>query len=346
MCADGIGSGIRANVAAGMCTARLLELMRVGFSPRRAFASLVATMEQAKTDATPYSAFSLVRVLNEGETTVLSYEAPPPLIVAKRHAVALPQRTVVIGSSLTGEANCHLEPGEAIMVFSDGITQAGLGGKLKRGWQVEGACHYVDDLLATGVPLAELPVRVARRAADLSAGTPGDDCTVVVAACRWGNTVNILTGPPADRRTDREVAHNFLATEGTKVICGATTAEIVARALGAEVTVDRSSRSLLAPPSYVLPGVDLVTEGAVTLNQLYNVLDEDRESFEEDSGVTELHELLLAADRVSVFLGSAQNPANKHISFRQRGILPRAKIIELLAEKLQAAGKLVVIRPV
>lgn len=346
VCADGIGAGIRANIAATMAVARLMELLRLGFSLRRAFSSLVATMEQAKKTDLPYVAFSVARVLPEGETTVLCYEAPGPVLAGRRSAAVLPRRTVVVEGALTEEVNCHLEPGEGILLLSDGITQAGLGGTLKGGWQTEGVAQYVSDLLSRGVTHADLCGFVNRRAVALSAGTAGDDTTAVVAYCRWGQIVHILTGPPADKRRDREVANRFLSLEGPKIICGATTAEIVGRALQQSVEVDHTTQSLLAPPTYVLKGVDLVTEGAVTLNQLYNVLDESPSVFDERSGVTDLYQMLTAADRVHILMGTARNPAADHISFRQRGILPRARIVQRIAEKLRQAGKLVVVEQI
>jgi hypothetical protein len=344
--ADGIGSGIRACVAATMCTSRLLALFESGFSVRRAASSLIRTMESAKSSGLPYAAFSIARILNHGEASVLTYEAPGAVLVSRRQATPLPRRPLVLEDVVAEEANCHLEPGEGLMLFSDGITQAGLGGKLRGGWRLEGAAEYISDLLARGATLNELPERVAAQANLLSQGTVGDDATAVLASCRWGRVVNILTGPPADRRKDHEVAHRFMAMAGAKLICGATTADVVARHLGREITVDRSSQSLLAPPSYLLEGVDLVTEGAVTLNQLYNVLDADPTTFDEDSSVTQLHALVSDADRTNIFLGGARNPASKHISFQQRGIMPRDRVISLVADKLREAGKLVVVEAV
>lgn len=346
VCADGIGSGIKANVAAQICVARLMGLLEEGFSLRQAFASLVTSIEKTKTDPSSYVAFSLARILNDGETTVLSYESPGPILVARTSVVELPRRTVVVEGAITEEASCHLEPGEGILLVSDGVSQAGLGGRVRGGWQVEGVCRYVTGLLGARVSPGDIPESVTRRAVQLSAGTVGDDTTALHAWCRAGKTVTILTGPPAEKRRDHEVAHRFMSADGAKVICGATTADLVARYLGTEVGIDHSSQSLVTPPSYVLDGVDLVTEGAVTLNQLYNVLDADEEMFEEESAVTQLHDLLRSADRVNILLGQARNPANAHITFRQQGILPRHKIIELLAEKLRALGKLVVVERV
>lgn len=99
--------------------------------------------------------------------------------------------------------------------------------------------------------------------------------------------------------------------------------------------------SVIAPPRYAIKGINLVTEGAVTLNQVYNILDEDAGKLNEDSGVTELRLLLGVADKLNIIVGKADNSANEDISFRQRGVLSRKVLIPLLAEKLRQEGKLV-----
>ena len=343
VCADGLGSGIKANIAATMCSARLLELLRQGASLRNAFAGLVKTMNAARGTELPYAVFTVLRVLNDGEATVLSYEMPGPILVGPRQAAVLPQRTLTLERSLIGEANCHLEPGEGLAVMSDGITQAGMGMGLRDGWGETGVCQYINSCLADGARGLALPHLVHSRARELWKTAKGDDCTVAMAACRWGKAVTVLTGPPADLRKDRAVVNRFLQAEGTKVVCGATTAKIVAKHLGQELQVEQNAASLVAPPRYMIDGIDLVTEGAVTLNQVYNILDEDPASFEADSGVTALYGLLQAADRVDFIVGGAQNPANSHISFSQRGILPRSSIIPLISAKLRNSGKLAVV---
>ena len=98
--------------------------------------------------------------------------------------------------------------------------------------------------------------------------------------------------------------------------------------------MEQDPQSLTAPPRFELEGIDLVTEGAVTLNQVYNVIDEPLEKLTEDSGVTELCTFLQLADRVNIFLGGAHNRAHGDISFRQQGILTRDRIVPLIADKL------------
>jgi hypothetical protein len=163
----------------------------------------------------------------------------------------------------------------------------------------------------------------------------------VSAFCRKGNVVNIFTGPPLDKSEDSLIAGRFLARDGMKIVCGASTAGVVARKLERELEIELAKNSMIAPPGYKIEGIDLVTEGAITLNQVYNIFDTDPTRFEPDSPVSLLCDALLFADKVSFIVGRTQNQGHGGIAFTQRGILPRQTIVKLLAEKLREAGKLV-----
>jgi hypothetical protein len=341
VCADGIGSGIRARIAAQMCVSRLLELLRLGFSLRQAFAAVVRTMQQNRDPSRPFAAFTVARMLNDGMATVLAYEAPPAILVSRRLASLLMARSVELGGAVALESDCYLAPNDGLLITSDGITQAGLGHGLPEGWRSEGVVRYVNHCLTDGRTPREIPEHVHREARRQWV-VGGDDCTAVMALCRRGQIVNILTGPPCHRSQDAAFVGRFMQAEGLKIICGGTTAEIVARVLGVHMGVEQSAQSLVAPPRYKIEGVDLVTEGAVTLNQVYNLLDEDLCNLTEDSGVTELCALLQVADRVNILMGTARSQAVGDISFRQCGILGREAIVPLIADRLRATGKLVV----
>ena len=341
--ADGLGSGIKANIAATLCASRLMELIRRGFSLRNAFASVVKTMREAKENGLPYAAFSVSRILNDGEATILTYEIPPPVFIGSKHANILRQRNVVIEQEMTGETNCYAEPGDCILMVSDGVTMAGLGLSLKRGWTIDGVKHYVNDSLVGGTALKDIHKSVHRRARELWQTVGGDDCTAVLSLCRYGEIINILTGPPLDPGDDKKVLKKFTLSEGKKIVCGASTATMVSKYLGKKVVIDEDSQSMMAPPKYKIDGIDLVTEGAITLNQVYNIIEEDPDKYEPDTGVTELCDFLMASDRINFFVGKAVNPGYKDITFRQKGVMPRGKIVPMLKEKLEKDGKLVVI---
>ncbi len=342
VCADGIGSGVHAHIAAELCTSRLLESLRLGASLRKATASIVRSMERNREPKSTFAAFTVARILNDGMATILTYEAPPTILVTDRHAVAIPSRSVELGGAIVVEAECCLEPNDALFLMSDGITQAGIGHGLAQGWQTEGVLRYINHCLHEGRPFNQIAAAVHREARRLWVDG-GDDCTAAVAACRRGLIVNILTGPPSSPSLDVATVRRFMQSEGIKVVCGGTTANVVGRVLGKAVLMEDSPTSNIAPPRLEIPGIDLVTEGAVTLNQVYNVVDEDLNKFTESNGVTELCALLQVADRVNIIAGQAKNQASDDISFRQCGILTRDHIVPLLAQKLRAANKLVVL---
>jgi hypothetical protein len=342
VCADGIGSGIRARIAAQMCVSRVLQLVKLGFSLRKAMASVVGTMQANRDPSRPFTAFSVARIMNDGIATIFSYDAPTPILVSRYHAAPLPVRTVEMNAAIVNEADCWLEPGDGLLLMTDGVTQAGLGSGLAEGWRTEGAAEYINHCLTNGSILSEIPELVHDEARRLST-RGGDDCTILLAHCRRGQVVNLLTGPPQDHTRDREIVNRFIKSPGKKIVCGGTTSEIVSRTIGKKVIVDQESESMIAPPRYDIEGIDLVTEGVVTLNQVYNLLDEPPERLVEDSGVTELCRMLRNADRINFFVGGVQNRANGNISFRQQGILTRDRILPLITEKLRTAEKLVVI---
>jgi hypothetical protein len=343
---DGIGSGIKAHIAATLHVSRMQKLLADGFSLRRTFASVIATVDKWRDPAKPYAAVILMRILNDGEVTVLTYDAPVPVLVSRGHADVLPQRPLLIDDAVAQQSSCFLAPGEGVLLFSDGITQAGIGNGSAQGWTSEGVAGQASRLLAAGRRVGDLPEFIQQEAMRLDGHVFRDDMTVVSAHCRPGRTLHILTGPPVDKRLDADVVKRFLAPDGPKVVCGATTAAIVARVMHRKLTIDREPTSLIAPPKYAIEGIDLVTEGAVTLNQLCNILDVPEEEFEETNPVTELADLLGQADRVNFILGRGANPANDSMGFRQQGIIKREAIVPLLAKKLRTQGKLVTVNSV
>ena len=343
VCCDGMGSGIRANVAATLHTARLLELEKQNLSLRDAFGRVVGTIHQGRGKNAMYAAMTVARIMHSGETTVLTYDMAAPIHAAKLHATLLPQRLFHADDAELGETNFRLAEGEGVVLVSDGITQAGLGTEFVYGWGVEKLARFIDSLLARRVPAERLPGEIRERASRYWGRSLGDDCTVVMARCRPGKDLSIMTGPPRDPALDTEVVDRFLAGPGWKVVCGSTTADIVARQLGESPDIDRSDHSMVAPPSYRVEGIDLVTEGAVTLMQAYNILEEDPSRYEERSGVTQLCDLLRDADRIHFFVGTAANPAHRSIAFQQMGILPRTRSVPLISDLLTKAGKLVIV---
>lgn len=341
--ADGCGHGVKAHITAIYIAERLITLLKEGCPIRAAFQMVIKTIQQSKGKDLPYAAVTAIKILNDGETTVLTYEMPQPIFSTGKSGEILTGRASTIDKAVILESYCFVEPGDSILIMSDGITDAGIGVTTARGWTIANVKSFVNSFLSAGNSADKLADAVHDQARLLWADAPGDDCTAVQCRCRTGNTVTILTGPPADPRKDRAVIDKFLRAPRKKIVCGATTAKLVAGRLEKEVEMDYEHSGLISPPKYLIEGIDLATEGAITLNQAYNILNADPIYYEEGSGVTGLCLALREADGVVFMVGKAQNTGHEHISFRQRGILPRDVIVSKMADKLRDMGKMVVV---
>ena len=337
---DGIGSGIRAHIAAEMCVQRIMELVRLGFSQHKAVQSVARSMTRHRSPDRPYAAFSVAWIRSDGMATILGYESPDPIVLGPGHADRLAVRNVPLGEAIVTESQCYLTPGTSLLLMSDGITQAGLGTRFPIGWGTDGVLRFINESLADSVAPEDLANQILRQARSYWE-TGGDDCTVVMVRCRRGQAVTIMTGPPADRQCDARLVRRFARKPGKKIVCGGSTAEMVARELGLEVKMEHQPENLVAPPGYHIEGIDLVTEGTVTLNQVYRLIETPAKDFPDDAPVFELCRMLQAADRIEILQGDAINHANQHITFRQRGVLTRDEILPLLIERLRKMDKLV-----
>lgn len=338
---DGLGSGIKANLAAIMCASRLVQSIRAEGSVYTACRHVAQSMHRARTEDIPFSAFTVANILNNGRYTILSYESPQPIVLGKNQVYLPKQRYVTMGHEVVGEAAGQLQPGEGLLLMSDGITQAGMGHGKPYGWTAEGVAAYADRLRRQGSSDARLAESVFHEAGVLSGEGFHDDTTAVVLSCRKAKVLNILTGPPTVRGLDEAYVRQFVGLTGDKVVCGSSTAQIVSRVTGRVITAKQLSASYSQPPQYAMEGFDLVTEGAVTLNQVYNILEEDPETFDEYSSVTDLTERMQEADVIRFYIGDAVNVNHATVSMKQVGVMPRAVIVSLLTDKLKQMGKVV-----
>ena len=343
--ADGLGSGVKANISACLCASSIIGLLKNGASQQETFNSMSKRMNVLWGVGHPFSVFAIAKILNNGEVRVLSYDIPPPLYIGRFSTTVMKDEVYTLGKAICTESHFALKEDNSLMMFSDGITQAGLGCGLAHGWTEEGVALYLTDKQMTEeLTPSEMAESVHDYARRLWRKANGDDCSVVMVNMRRGISVNVISGTPTDRTMDHEVNATFMSQEGIKVACGGTTSKVLARELKSPLELVSESHDFNSFPKYEIDGVSLVTEGIVTLNQVYNILDEDTTELEEESAVYELNNLFSNADKVTFTIGHAENQGSAHIQFRQQGILPRKTIVPLIIEKLKEAGKLVVVK--
>lgn len=180
---------------------------------------------------------------------------------------------------------------------------------------------------------------------------PGDDSTVCAIRFREGRAVTVMVGPPAKKELDATVVNRLMYSKGLKVVCGGTTSQIVSRVTGRELKVLLDYDNPALPPTALLPGVDLVTEGVLTLRKALENIRELNETggehelinYKKKDGATKLTRVLMEeSTEVHFLVGQALNEAHQNPGMPVSLGL-KFSLIGELAEELRKTGKRVTI---
>ncbi len=335
---DGVGSGVYANLAAIGNAGRWGRMIREGISISEACETLARDMEKAKGQSAPFTAFSALMLTRYGNALVYSYESPRPILLRDYVSQVLEPRFYPIGQGFLGETRLDLEEDDSLFLFSDGISQAGLGGLYPLGWGEEGAASYIQ-VCSREKKGSQILDCLVQRCLLLSGGSHADDTSVLMIKAVRAKHLSLFSGPPASRGQDQAFARAFEGAQGVRVVCGSSTAEVLARERGVRLSFLSEGQGLHSPPQYRMKGADLVTEGALALNQAANLLEEEGNGFDGQTPAEKLARLLMKADVIDIYEGMAKNEAHRALFFRQLGIRPRKDALRSLMNSLEAMGK-------
>jgi len=321
---DGLGSGVKANVLANL-TANMAH--RLSFSPLNLTKSakiIMNTLPVCSERKISYSTFTIADIRNgeEGEIDVqlVEYDNPPALYFKRETLVKLDsdlvnlKREGALKEELIRHSSFSMSEGDRLVMFTDGVTQAGMGKVFPLGWRSSGVATYISELIVKEPQISarDLAAAISRKANALDSFAAQDDITCAVVYVRKPRKTLIVTGPPFTKEKDQLLGQKIREFDGRKIVSGGTTAQIVSRLFEKKVTVDLSLWSANVPPPSKMEGIDLVTEGMLTLSKVATVL-EKKESLNRMSNdaVKKFVEILINSDQVSFIVGTKINEAHQ-----------------------------------
>ncbi|PLV60053.1 SpoIIE family protein phosphatase [Thermotoga sp. KOL6] len=343
---DGLGSGVKANILATLTSEIISTMLKEGVDLTETVDTVTKTLPICKERGIAYSTFTIVQGLPNGNVKITNFDNPDPMIIVDGAIILEKPKQKVFAGKIVKIWELKLEPGDFIGLISDGVMYAGLGEFLNFGWGWENVAEYIQKLLRKyGNPrlVVENVIDVVNNYYN---GKCGDDATVVGILVKEKENLIVFTGPPLNKEDDEKIVKKFLSLPGKKVVCGGTTVNIVSRILGKEPEMDISTARPEIPPMGKLEGIDLVTEGVLTMTKTLEYLktsDFDELKLPSDrNAALELAKLLINADTVHIIMGQSINP------FYQNPDLPasisiRKNIVEELARILREHGKEVTI---
>ena len=348
--ADGMGSGVKANILATLASKILGTMFLEGEPIEEAVETLASTLPICKVRGVAYSTFSILQIFHNGDAYLVEFDNPSCVFVRNKKLMKIPENYREISGKKIREYRFKVEPNDCFVLMSDGTIYAGVGELLNLGWTWESMAEYTLKCAKETKSAARIASLLSQACDDLYQQRPGDDTTVAVARVIDRRIVNIFTGPPKDKEDDRKLMMDFMASEGKKIVCGGTTSKIAAQYLGQNIT-NNNDGTKEVPPTANIRGIDLVTEGVLTMSHTFKLLrrfdegDIDEEFFDAldaNNGGAKLARILLEdCTEVNLFVGKANNEANYEgntlfdISIRKNLVVQLKEILEHLGKQVK-----------
>jgi hypothetical protein len=345
--ADGLGSGVKANILATLTSKIAGTMLRQGASIHETVDTILNTLPVCNVRKLAYSTFTILKVYNDGRIYSVEYDNPPLILVKNKRLTEVDKKHMEINGRVLKESNLQLHEGDVLTIISDGVVHAGVGAILNLGWQWSNVAEYIGQLSKVEKCAKNISKGLIDACLNLYDNKPGDDTTVVTIRLRRPETIDLFTGPPKDKREDNRVVKKLMQGTGRKVVCGGTAANIVARELGQAIDVSMDFPDPEIPPVAYIKDVDLVTEGVLTLSKtiekikafifsqsLYTV-----SKFDNLDGASQLTKLLMEdCTHLNLWVGTAVNPAHQNPGFPS-DLSIKGKVVEELAKLLKHLGK-------
>jgi hypothetical protein len=283
--ADGMGSGVKANILATMTSKILGTMFLNGATLEECVETIVETLPVCQVRQVAYSTFSILQVYNSGEAYLVEFDNPSCIFIRDGSLVPIPQNTRIIRNKTINEYRFRVKKGDALILLSDGTIHAGVGQLLNFGWLWEDVASYAVKQYRLTISAIRLASALTTACDELYQYRPGDDTTVAVMRIIDRKPVHLMTGPPKSKRDDVSIVSEFFSGDDTtkRIVCGGTSANIVSREIGKTLSVSLHYYDPDIPPIATLEGVELVTEGVLTLNRVLKLL----KQFTKNQSVTE-----------------------------------------------------------
>lgn len=344
--ADGLGSGVKASILSTLTSKIISTMMAQGLSLTDCVETIAQTLPICSVRGVAYSTFTILNLVDNREMELIQYDNPMVILLRDGKNYDYPKTEMNIGGKKIYQSVVKLQEGDIFVAMSDGCPHAGIGMAYNFGWKREDIIDYMETVTIAGYTAKTLSTILIDEVNKLYGGKPGDDATACVVKIRRREPMNILFGPPRNRDDCNRMMALFFSKEGKHIVCGGTTSSIAAKYLGKPVKTSLNYVRSDVPPTAEIEGVDLVTEGVITVNKVveyaHDALGEnklyEKWSFGHDGASMICRLLFEEATDINFFVGRAVNPAHQNpdlpINFNIK-----MNLVEELSSCLKQMGK-------
>ena len=343
--ADGLGSGVKASILSTLTSKIISTMLAAGLSLEECVETIAATLPVCSVRGVAYSTFTILRIIQNRTAEVIQYDNPHVILLRDSANWDYPRQEMSIGGKQIYRSVIRLQENDVFIAMSDGCPHAGIGVGYNFGWKREDIISYMEAMNLCGYSAKLLSTMLVDECDRLYGGKPGDDATSCVVRMRRRVPMNMLFGPPGNRDDTDRMMSLFFAKEGKHIICGGTTSSLAAKWLNKPLRPSLNYEGDI-PPIAKLEGVDLVTEGVITVNRVVQYAQDfigDNTCYDEWSnhkdGASLISQLLFEeATDINFYVGRAINPAHQNPDLPINFSI-KMNLVQELSAALQKMGK-------
>jgi hypothetical protein len=317
---DGMGHGVKANILATLTSTMALNFTREHKEVDRIAEIIMNTLPVCSERKISYSTFTIVDIESSGKATILEYDNPQAIVLRGNQLFDPGWNKVVLDKGKhTGKVlkTCTFMPEkeDRIIFCSDGVAQSGMGSEaFPFGWERDNVAVYASTLVTSesSISASMLAGKIVAMAHKNDSYRAKDDISSAVIYFREPRKLMLCTGPPYEKEKDSELASKVKDYKGTVILCGGTTADIIARELDRKIVDELIFEDPDLPPESFLEGIDLVTEGILTLQKVNEILKSYNNSVRLGKGPADkIVKLLMESDEIHFVIGTRINIAHQ-----------------------------------
>ena len=342
---DGLGSGVKASILSTLTSKIISTMLAEGLPLEDCVETIAQTLPVCSVRGVAYSTFTIIHLKNNETAEIIQYDNPQVILIRDEKNYDYPTIEMNIGGKKILKSVISLREGDQFIAMSDGCPHAGIGMAYNFGWKRDDIIDFMESLAPVGYTAKTLATMLVDECDELYGHAPGDDATACIVRIRKREPMNLLFGPPFNRDDADRMMSLFFSKEGKHIVCGGTTSSIAAKYLGKPLRAKLDFSSDL-PPTAEIEGVDLVTEGVITMNKVVEYAKDylgENKFYEEWSmkrdGASQISRLLFEeATDINFYVGRAINPAHQNpelpINFNIK-----MNLVEELSKCLREMGK-------
>ena len=343
---DGLGSGVKASILSTLTSKIISTMMAEGLPLEECVSTIAATLPVCSVRGVAYSTFTVIHLKNNQTAEIMQYDNPQVIVIRDGVSYDYPKTEMNIDGKKIYKSVVSLQENDVFVAMSDGCPHAGIGISYNFGWKREEIITFIEALAEVGYTAKTLCTMLIDECDRLYGNQPGDDATACVVKIRKREPMNMLFGPPSNRDDANRMMSLFFSKEGKHIICGGTTSSIAAKFLRKPLKASLNFERSDIPPIAEIEGVDLVTEGVITVNKVVEYAKDyigdnklyDQWSFKNDGASLISRLLFEEATDINFYVGRAINPAH------QTPDLPinfsiKMNLVEELSKCLKQMGK-------